>query len=186
MKVTQVGHHKGNSTEQLLNKAGILKTLNIVPGQIILDVGCGNGYMTKEFSRVLNTTGKVYALDRSQEAIEHLEKEIHGTNISSIVADITQHVALPDSSIDLMYVSTVFHIFSAEQRATFQDEARRLLKPEGTLAIVEINKKDTPLGPPENMRVSPEELQHIINMSPLLLVRAGEYFYMQLFTNKKQ
>jgi len=185
MKETQVGHHKGNSTEQLLNKELILKTLNIFPGQIILDVGCGNGYMTKEFSRVLKDTGKVYALDRAKEAIERLKKETQGTNISPIVADITQQVALTDSSIDLIYLSTVFHIFSDEQREKFQYEVRRLLKPEGMLAIVEIDKKDTPFGPPENMRLSPEELRHIIKISPSLLVKVGEHFYMQLFRNKK-
>jgi ubiquinone/menaquinone biosynthesis C-methylase UbiE len=38
-----------------------------IPGQTILDAGCGNGCMSKEFSKLLNNTGKVYALDPSKE-----------------------------------------------------------------------------------------------------------------------
>ena len=185
MQAHQTGHHQGNSTERLLKKDAILNALNIRSGQTILDVGCGNGYMTKEFARLVNDTGQVYALDWSGEAIERLKREALNANIFPIQADITQTTALADSSIDLMYLSTVFHVFSDAQRETFQHEARRLLKPEGILAIVEIEKKETPFGPPQNKRVSPEELSRIINMRPLSLVTVGEYFYMQLFTNAK-
>jgi cyclopropane fatty-acyl-phospholipid synthase-like methyltransferase len=52
MGTNQKGHHKGNMTEHLLNKKLISKELNILPGQTILDVGCGNGYMSKEFSQI--------------------------------------------------------------------------------------------------------------------------------------
>jgi precorrin-6B methylase 2 len=87
MKEKQTGHHRGNSTEPLLNKDIILNALDILPGQIIVDVGCGNGYMAKEFSRLLNNTGKVYALDRADEAIEQLKREAEGTNYCPIEAD---------------------------------------------------------------------------------------------------
>ena len=90
MNNNQTGHHKGNSTEWLLNKEVILRELNILPGQTILDVGCGNGYMTKEFSRLLNNTGKVYAIDKAKEAMEILKEETIGTNILPIEADITK------------------------------------------------------------------------------------------------
>lgn len=184
MENNQTGHHKGNSTERLLNKEVILKELNILAGQIIIDVGCGNGYMTKEFSRLVNGTGKVFALDQSKESIEALERETKGTNIIPIEADITKN-EINDSSIDLIYLSTVFHIFSDEQRRKFQSEVKRLLKPNGKLAIVEIEKKDTPYGPPQNMRVSPEEMEQVIKMQPLSLTKVGEYFYMQIFENRE-
>jgi ubiquinone/menaquinone biosynthesis C-methylase UbiE len=185
MKNNETGHHKGNSTERLLNKEIILKELNILPGQIILDVGCGNGYMAKEFSRLLNNTGKVYALDQSKEAIELLKKEIKEANISPIEADITKKTGIEDSSIDLIYLSTVFHIFSDKQKENFQKEVKRLLKPDGRLAIIEIEKKETPFGPPQTMRVSPEEMKQLVKMESISMVKVGDYFYMQTFKNGK-
>lgn len=182
----QTGHHKGNSTEMLLNKEIILRELNVVPGQSILDAGCGNGYMAKNFSLLLDNTGKVYALDQSKEVIGVLKKETRGTNILPIEGDITKKTELKDSSMDLIYLSTVYHIFSKKQKESFQNEVKRLLKPNGKLAILEIEKKDTPFGPPQKMRVSPAEMRQLIKMKPASLVKIGEHFYMQIFKNNKE
>jgi 2-hydroxy-6-oxonona-2,4-dienedioate hydrolase len=43
-----------------------------------LDAGCGNGYMSKEFSKLVNNTGKVYTLDSEKEAIERLKEKTKG------------------------------------------------------------------------------------------------------------
>jgi len=139
-----IHRHRGKSSESFIDKDIILRALNIRLGQTILDAGCGNGYMSKEFARVLNKTGKVYALDPDREAIETLKEETEGTNIETIIADITKKIPIEEASIDLIYLSTVIHGFQEDQRSNFQKEAKRLLKPNARLAIVEIQKQDTP------------------------------------------
>jgi ubiquinone/menaquinone biosynthesis C-methylase UbiE len=176
-------HHRGKSSESFLDKDIILQELNILPGQTILDAGCGNGYMCKEFSRILNKTGKVYALDTDREAIDALRRETEGTNIEAMEGDITKTTPLEASSIDLIYLSTVFHEFSENQIQDFQKEVKRLLKPRARLAIVEIQKQDTPFGPPLEMRFSPEELRQAVTLAPLTKMKVGQYFYMQVFEN---
>jgi ubiquinone/menaquinone biosynthesis C-methylase UbiE len=74
-------------------------------------------------------------------------------------------------------------IFS--QAVTAVKEAMRLLKPDARLAIVEIEKKDTPFGPAMENRTSPGELMGKVPMVPLKTVRAGEHFYMQVFLNSE-
>lgn len=175
--------HKGKSSERFVDTDIILRELGIRHGQIVLDAGCGNGYMAKEFSKVLNNSGKVYALDPDREAIETLQRETEGTRIEAMVGDITQITPIEESSIDLIYLSTVFHGFSEDQIATFQEEARRLLKPNARLAIVEIEKRETPFGPPLELRFSPEELKQTITLFPKSLVKIGQYLYMQIFEN---
>lgn len=177
-------HHAGKSSERHLNKEIILKELNILPGQTILDAGCGNGYMSKEFAKILNQTGKVYALDPDNNAIEVLKKEAKDTNIIPILGDITKKTEIAELSLELIYLSTVLHGFSKSQVDSFQKEARRLLKPQGILAIVEIKKEPTPFGPPLDIRFSPQELREIITLFPKKLVEVGQYFYMQLFEKK--
>ena len=178
-------HHRGKSSESLLDKEVILKELDIFPGQTILDAGCGNGYMSKEFSRLLKGSGKVYALDPDDNAIEVLAGETKGTNIRPISGDITKTTAIENSSIDLIYLSTVLHGFTKNQINGFKEEIKRLLKPNGILAIVEIKKEPTPFGPPLDIRFSPQELKEIITLVPKKTVEVGQFFYMQIFEKQE-
>ncbi len=179
-------HHRGKSSESLLNKELILKALNIQAGQTILDAGCGNGYMSKVFSKEVTQSGKVYALDPDTESIEVLRKETQGTNIEAIEGDITKPTQLDQSSVDLIYLSTVIHGFSKQQMQDFLGEAKRLLKPNAVLAIVEIEKKETHFGPPLGIRFSPEELKDIVPMVHLNTIQVGEHFYMLIFKNDEK
>lgn len=181
---TGTHQHRGKSSESLLDKEAILEHLEIVAGQSILDAGCGNGYMAKAFSERLGNKGRVYALDPDESAIAVLRESTRGTNILPLVGDITVTTQIPAATLDLVYLSMVFHGFSSEQIKGFDAEVNRLLKPRGRLAVVEIVKRPTPFGPPLPMRFSPEELMRILNLLPLSTVDIGEYFYLQLFERR--
>lgn len=178
---TKKHRHRGKSSENYLNKDIILKELNIRSGQTILDAGCGNGYMSKEFSKLLNNTGKVYALDPDKAALEILKEETKETNIQTVLGDITKRTQIKSSSVDLIYLSAVFHGFSKGEIEGFQKEVKRLLKSNAILSIVEIKKEKTPFGPPIGIRFSPDELKKAVTLIPKSLVDVGEYFYMQTF-----
>jgi len=168
-------------SEGLLNDDTILENLDICLGQTIFDAGCGNGYMAKKFSKLVGNTGKIYALDTDKELITILKKEIEKTNIEALVGDITKPSELKDCSIDLVYLSTVFHIFSDIQIVSFGKEIKRILKQKAHLAIVNMKKEDTLFGPPVEMRSSPEELKQKLPFAPKKFIEVGEHFYMQLF-----
>jgi ubiquinone/menaquinone biosynthesis C-methylase UbiE len=173
--------HKEKSSEKLLNKEKILNALNITQGQTILDAGCGDGYMAKEFAKLTKEAGKVYALDTDNASIEALRATFESNTIEAFTGDITSKTKLAPSSIDLVYLSTVLHGFSEKQMQGFIKEVQRLLKPKGILAILEIKKKDTPFGPPLSIRLSPEELKEKMPFASKTTVDINDYFYMQIF-----
>lgn len=175
--------HKGKSSERVVDKEKILQALNCQPGQTILDAGCGNGYMAKIFSEKVTPAGKVYALDYDADAIEVLRKETQGTNIETMLGDLTKPLPLAPSSVDLIYISTVLHGFSKDIVKNIFEEAKRILKPHGVLAVLEIEKKDTPFGPPLHIRYSPDELKEIAPLTPLNTIQVTEYLYLQTFKN---
>ena len=176
---------KRKFSEGLLDDELILDVLKISKGQTILDAGCGNGYMAIKFSKRIGKKGKVYAIDINEIFISELKKEILEENIILQTEDITQKISLPSNSIDLVYLSTVFHIFSNIQVENFINEVNRILKPNGILAIINIVKKETSFGPPVEMRCSPKELKKKIRLNPLALTNIGDYFYLQTFINKR-
>ena len=176
------GHqHRGRFTEGLLDNKAITKALDIKPGQTILDAGCGNGYMSKIFANAVSHSGKVYALDPDKYFINVLRHETRDSIIETVEGDITTPTGLNEASLDILYLATVIHGFSQQQIKGFIREAKRLLKTDGLLAIVEIEKRETPFGPPLKLRYSPEDLKKIIPMSPVRTTKAGEYFYIQIF-----
>lgn len=167
-----------------MNTELILKSLHIKEGQTILDAGCGNGYMSKVFSDAVSPSGKVYALDYDRQFVEVLRNETQGSNIEILEADITKPTPISPSSVDLIYISTVIHIFSKKQMQGFINEAKRLLKPDSLLAVVEMEKKELLFGPPPELKYSPEELMETIPLLPASTVQVGEHFYMQIFQNR--
>jgi ubiquinone/menaquinone biosynthesis C-methylase UbiE len=177
----QKHEHGGRTSESILDKNIILNSLKIQTGQNILDAGCGNGYMSKEFSKLAGETGKVYAMDMYEQSINQLKSETAGTNITTIFGDIAKNIEIEDSSIDLVYLSMVFHGFTTSQMEGFLSEVKRLLKPGGILAVVEINKNNTSFGPPMNIRYSPEELIETVDLESKDLTNIGDDLYMQTF-----
>ncbi|WP_319409481.1 class I SAM-dependent methyltransferase [uncultured Desulfosarcina sp.] len=126
---------------------------------------------------------RVHAIDRDKYFIEKLSDETKGTNVESIEGDMTKLDQLTEHSADLIYVSTVIHALPKQKLIPFLKEAKRVLKPNALLAIVEIEKKETPFGPAMENRYSPEELMQKVPMVPVKTVMVGEHFYMQVFMN---
>ncbi len=174
-------HPHGKFTENLVEPEKILETLAVQSGQIIVDAGCGNGYMSKLFAERVAPCGKVFAMDTESYFIETLQNETGHPNLHAMLSDITTSTELDTCSVDVIYISTVLHSFSGEKRQGFINEALRMLKDNGLLAVVEFDKKETVFGPPIQQRYSPEELQQIFPFKPLITARAGEHFYLQTF-----
>jgi ubiquinone/menaquinone biosynthesis C-methylase UbiE len=137
--------------------------------------------MTKLFAKAVGPAGKVYALDTDSQAISILRHQTRGTNIETIMGDISQETVIEASSLDMIYIATVLHSFTRQQLQEFIREVKRLLKPDGVLAVVEIVKQETPFGPPLSMRYSPEELKALVPLKAENTVAVAEHFYMQVF-----
>ena len=114
-------------------------------------------------------------------SIAALKHETDGTNIDAIVGDITTTTQLCESSVDIIYLSMVFHGLTKEQIKGFNREVKRILKPYGRLAIVEIAKRKSSFGPPLEIRFSPEELTNSVDLAFRKTIELGEYYYLQIF-----
>jgi predicted methyltransferase len=53
-----------------------LKLLTIEPGHTVVDIGCGSGFFTSPFARLVGPEGTVWAIDIQQEAVDFLEERI--------------------------------------------------------------------------------------------------------------
>ena len=154
---------RGPSSAWLHDPKTVLEQVPIKPGHVFVDLGCGVGDYAIAASAIVGAGGKVYALDKQQYLIDNLSKTIESLgldNITPLAADITAPLPIDDSSVDVVFIATVLHIFNLEQTGhSLFAEVSRILKPGGHLAVVECKKEDRPFGPPTHLRNSPDEIE---------------------------
>ncbi len=135
----------------------IWNELGLRDPKVLVDLGAGTGFFAVPFSRKMRG-GTVHACDLQQEMLdwlaEHLPDDARGSVHPVKMEEAS--VPLPDGIADLVYMINLHH--ELEDRRAVVLEARRLLKPGGTVLIADWKKGDTPVGPPQEIRVSEEEI----------------------------
>lgn len=158
---------KGVSSFALHDPEVIFRELKLKEGDLFLDLGCGAGDYAFYASRIIGSSGTVHALDKWPEVISSLISKANSmgiNNIKAIPCDITGLLPIENASIDTCLVATVLHIPDiAKNVNNLLKEIRRILKPEGLIAVIEIKKEDMPFGPPVHMRLSPEDVEEMLS-----------------------
>jgi SAM-dependent methyltransferase len=108
---------------------------HLLPPLDVVDLGCGEGYLTIEVARWAR---RVVAIDRSP-AVLARAKALAGrrkaANIQFKRGDL-DHVPLPDASADLVLLSQTLHHAADPSRALA--EAVRLVRPRGKVLLLEL------------------------------------------------
>ncbi|MDO5836958.1 MAG: class I SAM-dependent methyltransferase, partial [Methanobacterium sp.] len=185
MQTGKHGHkHHGKSTRDILDPNRILEAIDLNEGESFMDAGCGDGYISLAASKIVKAQGQVYALDAYEPSLESLRNEMDElsiVNIEVIMADMTISIPVEDNKIDKCVMANVLHGFASE--GTLEpvlNEIRRVLKPGGTFAVVEFIKVNGPPGPPYDVRLSPENVENILEDHGLEIggtTEVGKYHY---------
>jgi ubiquinone/menaquinone biosynthesis C-methylase UbiE len=112
-----------------------IKKFGIREGMTVVDYGCGPGRYTMRFARLVGATGKVYAVDIHDMAIDAVEKKITKEDISNIERVLAEgyESGLPDHCSDVVCALDMF--FSIKEPTDFLGELKRITKFDGMLVI---------------------------------------------------
>lgn len=116
----------------------VVDALAIVPGQVVADIGAGEGYFVPYLSEAVGATGRVYAVDVEDEIVSALKErfEVEGSNVHTIRGAF-EDPQLPDGEIDLVLIVNTYH--HVEKRADYFARLRDDLAPGGRVAVLEPN-----------------------------------------------
>ncbi len=167
----------------------VLEQIGVAEGDVFLDAGCGEGRFSIPAASMVGASGKVYAADTSAERIAALEGLTHHSGLDQVeafVADVIEQIPAPANTVDVCLMANVFHDF-AEKGAVRGElsEIKRVLRPEGTLAILDFRKDvDRPPGPPLSRRLNPLETERLVSRYGFRQessAEVGRYHYLSIF-----
>ncbi len=149
-EIAQTMHYLGapwltrESRDREEDSRTMLKMLKLKPGQVVCDLGAGNGFYTLPIARAVGEKGKVFAVEIQPEMLRFLKKRAAAANpkienIEYILGTLIDP-KLPEASQDLIIMVDVYHEFSHPEHML--KAIRKALKPDGRLVLVEFRLED--------------------------------------------
>lgn len=117
----------------------VIRSLGLQAGGKVADLGSGSGYFTVRLASAVGSTGKVYAVDVDHEMNDYVVKRAQeeGYNNVEVILAKYDDPLLPGSGVDLIFTCNTYH--HLEDRVSYFTNARKYLRPNGRVAIVDFN-----------------------------------------------
>lgn len=147
-EIAQTMHYLGagwltrESRDREEDCATMLNALDVKPGDVVCDLGCGNGFYTLKLAELVGPKGKVLAVDIQREMLGLLDdraKQEKIANINTVLGAVADP-KLPNESLDLVLLVDVYHEFSHPEQMLAA--IRKSLKHSGRVALVEFRAED--------------------------------------------
>jgi len=129
----------------------VVKALGLRSDETIADLGAGTGYFARRFAPHV---AKVYAIDIDEKLLK-IAKDGAPPNLETILA-APDDPRLPEGSVDTIFICDTLHHIA--NRAAYYPKLKKALKPGGRIVNIDFHKKPLPVGPPESMKLSEEEV----------------------------
>ncbi len=157
----------------------ILACLPLGADATVADVGAGTGYFAIPMAARVK---RVLAVDVSPEMLQLLRGKLSRAGAPrniELVEGSADRTSLADSSCDLVFLANVWH--EIENSGRVLEEMRRILKPGGTVGILDWRPDvDRPPGPPIEHRVAPAAVARTLETAgwaPYIVQNIGRYSY---------
>ena len=142
--------------------------LEILPGMRIADFGCGSGHWAIVLARAVGPSGKVFAIDVQESALEATRAQArfaHLPNVETIRAnvEVPGGTMLKDNAVDAVMISNM--LFQADEKENVVGEAARIIKPGGRTFLIDwdtsMESTTLFLGPPLAQRVGRQDAEKL-------------------------
>lgn len=164
------------TSEKFIKPIEALESMGLAQGMIIADLGCGGGYMTLPSATIVGKGGHVFAVDIQKPVLADIESKakLDGLdNITTVWADleVVGSTKIQDNYCDIALLANT--MYQSTQPIKMLEEAKRIIKPEGKIVVIDWTKSDIPFGPDVNKRIAKTTIFELA--SRLSLKTAGEF-----------
>jgi ubiquinone/menaquinone biosynthesis C-methylase UbiE len=146
----------------------MVEALKFKEGEVVADIGCGSGYVSRKIARKIGEKGIVYGVDIQQEMLDLLAKRMAMFRIGNVrpVIGTTTDPKVPAESCDTMIMVDVYHEFDQPYEMIRSMIAG--LKPGGRIVFVEFRKEDPAVPIKEVHKMSEAQVRKEMAVHPEL------------------
>jgi ubiquinone/menaquinone biosynthesis C-methylase UbiE len=137
--------------------ARVIRALKLKRGQVICDIGSGPGYFSLRLARAVSQNGAVYAVDVEPRILEVLRDRIEESRIRNVVPVLALpgDPLVPQRACDLILIVDTFHHFP--DPVAYLRRLAKSLRRGGRIVNIDFHKREMPIGPPIDNKISREE-----------------------------
>lgn len=150
----------------------VINHLKIKEDSIIADIGSATGYFPIRLAKVA-TKGRVWAIDIEPNLINYLNERAENeklNNLFSILGTMSDPL-IPEKVDFILMVNTYHHI---SKRITYFKNLKSKLKKNGKIVIIDFKKKDLPVGPSLDKKLSSKQIIHELSKAGFSLLMMPE------------
>lgn len=170
---------------------GVVRSLGVEPGMVVVDLCCGDGYFTAPLARIVE--GKLYGVDIDPAMLEQTSAELEragSTVLDLICANACDLPELLPTKVDYALVANTFH--GVPDQTGLARAVAEVLRSGGRFAIINwhpLPREQTtvlgkPRGPRTEMRMSPSQVRATVEPAGFQLAELVElppYHYGAVF-----
>ncbi len=164
----------------------VLRELDLRPGDVVVDIGAGDGFWAERMAEVVGKEGTVYASEVEQDKVDRMKEKFGGLPQVRPYLCPTDGTGLPENSCELAFLSKTYHHLDADGRVDYLRHLRKVVRPTGRLCVIE-----------RYANIASQRNSHAITLSQLvkqaeeagwIAVRyelmTGTYHYIAIFVQK--
>lgn len=152
---------------KFLNPEKIVEEMDVKPGMLIADFGCGTGYFVFPLAKKIGKGGTIYAIDLLNSKLEAIASRAKLTGMNNIVTsranlELPGGSKLEKESVDWVILVNMLFQNNNEGKKKIMQEVKRVLKKGGNVLVIEWDKDKASIGPEKALRISKDEMIRII------------------------
>ncbi len=123
----------------------VIKAISLRPGQVVVDIGAGDGYFTRRFAAAVAPDGRAIGVDIDPSSIRSLMADAKRWGLPNYEARLVpaDDPMLAPQSVDVVFLCDTYH--EIESRVEYFSRVKKALRKGGKLVVVDFVKdKDNP------------------------------------------
>jgi tRNA A58 N-methylase Trm61 len=164
----------------------ILKELDLKAGDVVVDIGAGDGWWAERMARFVGNGGIIYASEIDRIKVNSMKEKFADVPCIRPYLCEADSTNLAENSCDLAFLSQTYHHLNVDGRVDYLCHLHRIVKPMGRLCVIERYPLITTKWKLHGTMLS--RLLQETEQAGWVLVRCelmvGTYHYMAIFVQK--